>query len=90
MEGKDTDNLYCPQEVAEASKDRPPPEVINLTVEIEVSTDQVEDAPAQENKEPIQVHEPLQEINLSVGHQISGQHCIHLLGTIKKTTPYLL
>ena len=59
MEGEDPDDLYSPQEVTGESKDRPPPEVVDLTAETKVPTDRVEDEPAQENIEPIPVHKPL-------------------------------
>ena len=90
MEDEDPDDLYSPQEVAGESKDRPPLEVVNLTAETEVPTDRAEDEPASENAEPIPVCEPLQEIDPSAGHQVSGQCCICLLGRIKRTAPYLL
>ena len=90
MEDDNPDDLYGSQEVAGESEDRPPLEVVDLTVETEVPTDRAEDKPAPENAEPIPVHEPLREINPSAGHRVSGQCCIHLLGRIKKTTPYLL
>ena len=59
MEDEDPDDLYSPQEVAGESEDRPPLEVVNLTAETEVPTDQAEDEPAPENAEPIPVREPL-------------------------------
>ena len=68
MEDEDADDLYGPQEVAGESEDRPPLEVVNLTTETEVPTDQAEDKPAPENAEPIPVHEPLQEIDPSSEH----------------------
>ena len=40
--------------------------------------------------EPIPVCEPLWEIDPLAGHWVSGQCCIHLLGRIKRTAPYLL
>ena len=46
MEGEDPDNLYGLQEVTEVSEDRPPSEVVNLTIETKVPTDQAEDVPA--------------------------------------------
>ena len=87
MEDDDPEDLYGLQEVAGESEDRPPLEVVDLTAETEVPTDRAEDEPALENVEPIPVHKPLQEINPSAGHQVSGQCCICLLGRIKKTTP---
>ena len=90
MEDDNPDDLSGLQEVAGESEDRPPLEVVDLTAETEVPTDQAEDEPALENTEPIPVHKPLQEIDPSAGHQVSGQCCIHSLGRIKKTTPYLL
>ena len=68
MEDDDPEDLYGSQEVARESEDRPPLEVVNLTAETEVPTDQVEDEPAPENVEPIPVHEPLREIDPSAGH----------------------
>ena len=82
--------LYGSQEVAGESKDRPPLKVVDLTAETEVPMDQAEEAPAPENVEPLPVREPLQEIDPSAGHRVSGQCCIRSLGRIKKTTPYLL
>ena len=90
MEDDNPDDLYGPQEVAGESEDRPPPEVVDLTAETKVPMDQVEDEPAPENTEPIPVRKPLREIDPSAGHQVSGQHCIHSLGRIKKTASYLL
>ena len=90
MEDDDPEDLYGSQEVAGESKDRPPLEVVNLIAETEVPTDRVENEPALENMEPIPVHEPLREIDPSAGHRVSGQRCIHSLGRIKKTAPYLL
>ena len=90
MEDNNPDDLYGLQEVAGESEDSPPLEVVNLTVETEVPIDQAEDKLAPENTEPIPVREPLQEIDPLAGHQVSGQHCIRLLGRIKKTAPYLL
>ena len=90
MEDEDPDDLYCLQEVAGESEHRPPLEVVDLTAETEVPTDQVEDEPAPENTEPIPVRKPLQEIDPSAGDRVSGQHCIHSLGRIQRTAPYLL
>ena len=90
MEDDDPDDLYGSQEVAGESEDRPPLEVVNLTVETEVPMDRAEDEPAPENVEPIPVHKPLREIDPSAGYRVSGQRCIRLLGRIKKTAPYLL
>ena len=90
MEDDDPEDLYGSQEVAGESKDRPPLEVVNLTAETEVPTDQVEDELALENVEPIPVRKPLWEVDPSAGHRVSGQCCIRSLGRIKKTTPYLL
>ena len=90
MEDDDPDDLYGSQEVVGESKDRPPLEVVNLTAEAEVPTDRVEEAPAPENMEPLPVRKPLWEIDPLAGHRVSGQCCIHSLGRIKKTTPYLL
>ena len=90
MEDDNPEDLYSSQEVTEESKNRPPLEVVNLTAETKVPTDRAEDEPALENMEPIPVHKPLQEIDPSAGHQVSGQRCIHSLGRIKKTAPYLL
>ena len=59
MEDDDPDDLYGLQEVAGDSKDRPSLEVVNLTAESEVPMDQVEEAPALENVEPLPVREPL-------------------------------
>ena len=59
MEDDDPEDLYGSQEVTGDSKDRPPLEVVNLTAESEVSTDQAEEAPAPENMEPLPVHKPL-------------------------------
>ena len=42
MEDDDPEDLYGSQEVAGESKDRPPLEVVALTVETEVPTDQAE------------------------------------------------
>ena len=84
------EDLYGSQEVARDSKDRPSLEVVNLTAESEVPTDRAEEAPAPENVEPLPIHEPLREIDPSAGHQVSGQRCIHSLGRIRKTAPYLL
>ena len=39
MENDDPEDLYGLQEVAGESEDRPPPEVVDLTVETEVPTD---------------------------------------------------
>ena len=90
MEDDDPEDLYGSQEVAGESEDRPPLEVVNLTAETEVPMDQVEEEPALENVEPLPVRKPLREIDPSAGHQGSGQCCIHSLGRIKKTVPYLL
>ena len=90
MEDDDPEDLYGLQEVAGESEDRPPLGVVDLTAETEIPTDRAEDEPALENMEPIPVCEPLQEIDPSAGHRVSGQCCIHLLGRIKKTAPYLL
>ena len=90
MEDDNPEDLYGSQEVAGESDNRPPLEVVDLTAETKVPTDQAEDEPAPENVEPIPVREPLQEIDPSAGHRVSGQHCIHLLGRIRKTAPYLL
>ena len=90
MEDDNPEDLYGSQEVTEESKNRPPLEVVNLTAETKVPTDRAEDEPALENMEPIPVHKPLREIDPSAGHQVSGQRCIHSLGRIKKTAPYLL
>ena len=90
MEDDNPEDLYSSQEVTGESEDRPPLEVVDLTAETEVQTDRAEDEPAPENMEPIPVHEPLQEIDPSAGHQVSGQRCIRSLGRIKKTAPYLL
>ena len=90
MEDDNPDDLYGSQEVAGDSEDRPSLEVVNLTAESEVPTDQAEEAPAPENVEPLPIREPLREIDPSAGHRVSGQHCIRLLGRIRKTTPYLL
>ena len=90
MEDDNPEDLYGSQEVAEESKDRPPLEVVDLTAETEVPTDRAEDKPAPENTEPISVRKPLREIDPLAGHRVSGQCCIHLLGRIKKTAPYLL
>ena len=89
MEDDNPEDLYGSQEVAGESEDRPPLEVVDLTAETEVPTDQAEDEPALENMEPIPVRKPLQEIDPSAGHRVSGQRCIHSLGRIKKTAPYL-
>ena len=53
MEDDDPDDLYGSQEVAGDSEDRPSHEVVDLTAESEVPTDQVEEAPAPENVEPL-------------------------------------
>ena len=90
MEDDDPEDLYGSQEVTGESEDRPPLEVVDLTAETKVLTDQAEDEPAPENMEPLPVCEPLQEIDPSAGHQVSGQRCICSLGRIKKTTPHLL
>ena len=90
MKDDDPDDLYGPQEVAGESEDRPPLEVVDLTAETKVPTDQVEDKPAPENMEPIPVCKPLQEIDPLAGHRVSGQRCIRSLGRIRKTAPYLL
>ena len=90
MEDDDPEDLYSSQEVARESKDRPPLEVVNLTAETEVPTDQVEEEPALENVEPLPVHKPLWEMDPLAGHRVSGQCCICSLGRIKKTAPYLL
>ena len=68
MEDDDPEDLYGLQVIAGESKDRPPLEVVDLTAETEVPTDQVEDEPAPENMEPIPVREPLQEIDPPAGH----------------------
>ena len=67
MEDDDPDDLYGLQEVAGDSKDRPSLEVVDLTAESKVPMDQVEEAPAPENVEPLPIHEPL-EIDPSAGH----------------------
>ena len=90
MEDDDPDDLYGLQEVAGDSEDRPSLEVVDLTAESKVSTDRAEEAPVPENVEPLPVRKPLQEIDPLAGHQVSGQRCIHSLGRIKKTAPYLL
>ena len=90
MEDDNPDDLYGSQEVAGDSEDRPPLEVVNLTAESEVPTDRAEEAPAPEDMEPLPICEPLREIDPSAGHRVSGQCCIHLLGRIRKTAPYLL
>ena len=90
MEDDDPEDLYGSQEVAGESEDRPPLEVVDLTVETEVPMDQAEDEPAPENVEPLPVREPLREIDPLAGHRVSGQCCICSLGRIKKTTSYLL
>ena len=90
MEDDDPEDLYGSQEVTGESEDRPPLEVVDLTAETKVPTDQVEDEPAPENVEPIPVCEPLREIDPLAGHRVSGQRCIRSLGRIKKTAPYLL
>ena len=90
MEDDDPDDLYGSQEVVGESKDRPPLEVVNLTAESEVPTDQAEEAPAPENVEPLPIREPLREIDPLAGHRVSGQRCIRSLGRIRKTAPYLL
>ena len=72
MEDDDPDDLYGPQEVTGESEDRPPLEVVDLTVETEVPTDRAEDKPALENTELIPVREPLQEIDPLAGHLVSG------------------
>ena len=68
MEDDNPEDLYGSQEVAGESEDRPPLEVVDLTAETEVPTDQAEDKPALENVEPIPVHEPLREIDPLAGH----------------------
>ena len=68
MEDDDPEDLYGSQEVTRDSEDRPPLEVVNLTAETEVPTDQAEEAPASENMEPLPVHKPLREIDPSAGH----------------------
>ena len=68
MEDDDPEGLYSSQEVTGEREDRPPLEVVDLTAETEVPTDQVEDEPAPKNMEPIPVHEPLREIDPSAGH----------------------
>ena len=75
MEDDNPEDLYGSQEVAGESEDRPPLEVVDLTAETEVPTDQAEDEPAPENTEPIPVCKPLWEIDPSAGHRVSGQHC---------------
>ena len=90
MENDDPEDLYSLQEVAGERKDRPPLEVVNLTAQTEVPTDQAEDEPAPENVESIPVCKPLREIDPWAGHRVCGQRCIHSLGRIKKTAPYLL
>ena len=90
MEDDDSEDLYGSQEVARESEDRPPLKVVDLTAETEVLMDRAEEAPAPENVEPLPVRKPLQEIDPLAGHQVSGQRCIHSLGRIKKTAPYLL
>ena len=90
MEDDDPEDLYGSQEVARESEDRSPLEVVDLTAETEVPMDRAEEEPAPENVEPLPVREPLQEIDPSAGHQVSGQRYIRSLGRIKKTTPYLL
>ena len=90
MEDDNPDDLYGSQGVAGDSEDRPPLEVVDLTAESKVPTDRAEEAPAPENVEPLPIREPLREIDPSAGHRVSGQCCIHLLGRIRKTAPYLL
>ena len=90
MEDDDPDDLYGSQGVAGDSEDRPSLEVVDLTAESEVPTDQAEEAPAPENVEPLPVHKPFREIDPSAGHRVSGQRCIRSLGRIRKTAPYLL
>ena len=68
MEDEDPDNLYSMQGVSGESEDRPPLEVVNLTAETKVPTDQAEDKPASENMELIPACEPLWEIDPSAGH----------------------
>ena len=68
MEDDNPEDLYGSQEVAKESKDRSPLEVVYLTAETKVPTDQAENKPALENVEPIPVREPLQEIDPSAGH----------------------
>ena len=68
MDDDDPDDLYGSQEVAGKSEDRPPLEVVDLTAETKVPTDQVEEAPAPENMEPLPVRKPLREIDPSAGH----------------------
>ena len=90
MEDDNPEDLYSLQEVAGESEDRPPLEVVDLTAETKVPTDQAEDEPALENVETLPVREPLREIDPLAGHRVSGQRCIRSLGRIKKTAPYLL
>ena len=59
MEDNDPEDLYSLQEFTGESKDRPPLEVVDLTAETKVPTDQAEDEPALEKVEPIPVHKPL-------------------------------
>ena len=68
MEDDDPEDLYGSQEVTGESEDRPPLEVVDLTAETEVPTDQAEEAPALENVEPLPVHPPLREIDPSAEH----------------------
>ena len=90
MEDDDPDDLYGSQEVAGDSEDRPSLKVVDLTAESKVPMDRAEEAPAPENVEPLPICEPLREIDPSAGHRVSGQCCIHSLGRIRKTAPYLL
>ena len=62
MEDDNPEDLYSLQAAAGESEDRPPLEVVDLTVETEVPMDRAEDEPAPENVEPIPVCEPLREI----------------------------
>ena len=59
MKDEDPDDLYSLQEVAGESEDGPPLEVVDLTAETNVPTDQAEDEPAPENTKPILVRKPL-------------------------------
>ena len=89
MGDEDPDDLYSLQEVVGESEDRPPLEVVNLTAETEVPTDQAEDKPAPENVEPIPVCEPLREIDPLAGHRVGSQHCICFPGRIKRTRSWI-